>query len=53
MTGSTTISERLATAAPPRPSAATPALQTLRVKLAAGATDVAIFWPEDAAPRPW
>ena len=52
MTGSTAITERLATAAPARPSAASPALQTLRVKLAAGATDVDIFWPEDAAPAP-
>ena len=33
-------------------SAASPALQTLRVKLASGATDVDIFWPEDAAAAP-
>ena len=52
MTGSTAITERLATAAPAQPSAASPAWQTLRVKLDAGATDVAIFWPEDAAPAP-
>ena len=52
MTGSTAITEHLATAAPARPSAASPALQTLRVKLAAGATDVDIFWPEEVAPAP-
>ena len=52
MTESAASAGSFVTVTDARRSATGPACQTLRVRLAAGTSDVTIFWPEAAAPVP-